>query len=145
VALRGGVNTLSLARWHWPELVASAGGPGFGLKALKVVLLDKKPATAYKDLFQELYDHVRTSTRKVRTCVCGDKPCWKRGPQHMRQETQEETVYVTPKMRPVPLESVVEGHPLWERALAYAAEDAVDALELWDLAAGQKTTRPMPW
>lgn len=146
VRLSGGVNTLSMARWYWPDLVPSSGGPGFGLKSLKVVLLGKKPGPHYKDVFREEYDDVKVRVTKVRSCAgCSDPKCRRRTDGHMGQWTLVEQPIITRKERAVPLEAVVEGHHLWDVAREYAAEDAVDALELWSLCQAQQSTRPMPW
>ncbi len=54
-----------------------------------------------------------------------------RCPKRGRSKAHRSLPAWLPKMVPrlQPLESVVPGHPLWERLLVYAAEDAVIALE----------------
>lgn len=144
VTLRGAVNTLNAARWFWPELVPSSGGPGFGLKALKQCLLGKPAGPSFEQVFTVQVERWKEKTKKVRLCSCGTPGC-KLRKGHTRYdhvETWHESYledYLTP------LETVVPGHPLWEAALTYAAEDAVDALELLDLCQVQETTRAMPW
>lgn len=144
ITLRGAVNTLSSARWYWPELVPSSGGPGFGLKALKQVLLGKPAGPSYKEVFTVPVERWKTRTKKVRRCICGTQGC-KLRKGHERYddiETWQES-YIEDYF--TPLTDVVPEHPLWEKAIEYAAEDAVDALELWDLCRNQDTKRPMPW
>jgi len=44
-----------------------------------------------------------------------------------------------------PLESIVPGHPRWELLVKYAAEDAVAALEIEDLACKERDPAPFPY
>lgn len=132
IRLAGAVNSLSLARWCWPELVR---GGGFGLKAL-MLKLGKLPVAEFGDVVRYTREELTSSWVKKRTrvCSCGEEGCRKRN-GHDKVEV-EETVEVV-RTRTVrdeyPLESIVPGHPRWELLVEYAAEDAVSALELYSL------------
>lgn len=145
ISLAGAVNTLNAARWYWPELVPSSGGPGFGLKALKQVLLGKPGGPSYEEVFTIRRTVASLKHKKERKCQCGAVPCRRRGAGHVRETVETEYMTFKDEDYLVPLPEVVPGHFLWERALPYAAEDAVDALELYDLCQKQTTERPLPW
>lgn len=149
VALRGAVNTLSLARWLWPERVQSAGGRGFGLKALMEDLLDIPVIDTYKSVVGDKRVEYRTTSKKVRRCECGTVPCRRRGAGHVRHDATEDTVHERLVDFEIPLTDIVPGHPRWERLLPYAATDAVAALELYDLAMQEDMSlwggRVLPW
>lgn len=67
----------------------------------------------------ETSDDVRVVWRGVR--------CPKRGRSSLHRSLPAWLPKMVPRLQP--LESVVPGHPLWDRLLVYAAEDAVIALE----------------
>jgi hypothetical protein len=145
VTLRGGINSLSLARWAWPE---RARGEGFTLDSLGRDFLGVGKTEDFRELFQEDYVEMRSTWRKESRCECGASPCRRRQttPGHCRVEEMVETVHERPAKRPVPLQSVGPGHILWERTLRYAAQDAVLALAVYDLAQNAlKVEREVPW
>jgi hypothetical protein len=148
VSLQGGLNTLSLARWVWPERKNS--GEGFGLKDM-MPLLGRKPLGDFSDLLSEPNVIESEKSRKVRACECGAKPCKRRGKGHVRRDDVEVyKVYRTPANKPrrqVPLEVIVPGHWLWPVLVPYAAEDAEAALDLLTLAKhkGKYLLREVPW
>lgn len=139
------VNTLEEARWFDPHRVASSGGSGFGLKALKVEVLGKKPGRTFEEIVSEPYEEFRSTWRAERRCECGMVPCRKRGAGHERHDERVETVHSSVKYRQIPLQDIGPDHPRWEQLLPYAAEDAVDALELHDYYANRSDRREMPW
>lgn len=142
--LRGAINSLALARWAWPD---RARGAGFTLDALGMDLLGVGKPESFCELFQEDYEILRSTFRKVEVCECGQK-CGKRRttPGHSRHEEVVETVHSRIGQRPVALETVVPGHRLWERALKYSAQDAVLALGVYDLAMrAMEVIREVPW
>lgn len=141
---RGFINSLALARWAWPD---RARGSGFTLDSLGMDLLGVGKPESFKELFQEDYEIRRSTFRKAEVCECGEK-CGKRRttPGHSRHEEVVETVHTRIGQRPVALESVIPGHPLWERALKYSAQDAVLALGVYDLAQrALQVVREIPW
>lgn len=144
VTVRGYINSLALARWAWPE---RARGAGFTLDSLGMDLLGVGKPESFKELFQEDYEVRRSTFRKMEVCECGEK-CGKRRttPGHSRHEEVVETVHTRMARRPVPLQVVVPGHPLFERALRYSAQDAVLALGVYDLAQrALLVERDIPW
>lgn len=145
INIRGSINSLALSRWAWP---GRARGTGFTLDSLGNELLGMGKTEKFTELFQEEYTERRSTFRKEKRCECGASPCRRRQttPGHCRIEEVVETVHERQAMRPVPLESVVPGHPLWERAVRYAAQDAVMALGVYDLAQhAMKVERTAPW
>lgn len=143
--VRGFVNSLALSRWAWPN---RARGAGFTLDSLGRDLLGVGKTESFKELFQEEYESYWSTWKKVRRCECGANPCRKRQntPGHNRIEEEVETVHSKLKTREVPLEEVVPGHRLWERALKYSAQDAVLALGVYDLALrAMEVEREIPW
>ncbi len=145
VSIGGSINSLSLARWAWPE---RARGAGFTLDALGRDLLGVGKTEDFRELFQEDYVEMRSTWRKETRCECGAVPCRRRQTTsgHNRIEEMVETVHERPARRPVPLQSVGPGHPLWERTLRYSAQDAVLALGVYDLAqTALKVKRDIPW
>lgn len=146
VRLLGGINTLSLARWAWPD---RARGAGFTLDSLGADFLGAGKLSSFSEIFTEEYVEYSIRTKRVTYCECGASPCRKRitSPGHRRLERLEETHIEKVKEREIPLDSVVPGHVKWPEALAYAAQDAVLALGVYERALRdmQKVTRDVPW
>jgi len=145
IAVGGWINTLALARWTWPE---RARGAGFTLDSLGTDLLGAGKTIGFKELFSETYIETRSTWRTVKRCECGAVPCRMRQTTkgHLRIEEKVETVHERAAQRAVALESVVPGHPLWARAVAYSAQDAVLALGVFDLASrALRVERDVPW
>jgi hypothetical protein len=146
IELEGAVNTLALARWAWPE---RARGAGFTLDSLGLDLVGAGKTIDFRELFSEVRTEYTVTSRKVKACECGTKGCRMRSttPGHARIEGRVETRRPRLVTYPVPLESVVPGHPLWEKALDYAAQDAVLALAVYDLAIAASKRRKVnvPW
>ncbi len=152
VNLRGCLNTLNYARWKWPEFKELGG---FGLKNLMVEKLHRDIVCAFevkkpKDDYWGLTNFQRTLvTEKQKTvvelvCSCGEPGCRKR---KGHEKTKVESMVTVVKHRLVwdlyPLESIVPGHPRWDLLVEYAAEDAIAALEVAELADGEPD--PAPW
>jgi hypothetical protein len=146
IALGGGINTLTLARYCWPE---RARGPGFTLDSLGIDLLGSGKLESFSDVFSEVITEYKIRTKRVTHCECGASSCRKRAitPGHRRLERIDETKIPKEVTREIPLESVLPGHPRWPRALAYSAQDAVLALAIYDLAQQILKTRKVevPW
>lgn len=144
--LRGGINTLSLARWAWPD---RARGAGFTLDSLGHDFLGVGKLSSYKEIFTETIMEYIIRTKRISYCECGASPCRKRitTPGHRRLERIEETRIEKPVEREIPLESVVPGHAKWPEALEYSAQDAVLALGVFDKAVSDmaRTRRVVPW
>lgn len=144
ITLGGGVNTLAMARWAWPE---RARGLGFTLDALGQDLVGAGKTEDFRELFRVEVTEYRVTTRREKVCECGQK-CGRRSttPGHTRHEEVVETRHPKLVMRDIPLESVVPGHPLWPRAINYAAQDAWLALAVYDLATlAMQIKREIPW
>lgn len=138
------INTLTMARWTWPSRArAQYGGGGFGLDALSKDVLGEGKLDKFSELFSE--DVVTYVERIEKSCECGTPKCRKRSGGHAKfsRAFPEERVEV----RPVPLEAVVPGHALFQRALRYAAQDAVLAFGLYQLMQRtlEKQIRSVPW
>lgn len=145
VQLGGGINTLAMARWAWPS---RARGAGFTLDALGRDFLGVGKTESFQELFQEEITEYRSTFRTVRLCECGEAGCRRRSTTqgHARIVDRIETRHPKVVIRPVPLQDVLPGHPLWERAVRYAAQDAVLALGVYDLAIREmQKERDVPW
>lgn len=144
VRLRGAVNTLQMARFILPSRVK---GRGFDLDSLGEDLVGVGKSTSYKELLG--YEAVEEFTEDVMraVCVCGATGCRKRKGDHWAVD--EVMVSVTRKRKVqklIPLTDLHQKHPLWERYVAYAARDAVLAVQIYEhlLRLGQQE-RPYPW
>ena len=128
LALRGGRDGLPRCRVHCPHL------PRHGLKTVGPALVGRT-LSKYEDVVtQDVTEYV-----DGRGCICQgavegavwDRP---RCPSQGRNKAHRSIPVLRPivRRREQPLESIVPGHPLWTGLGAYAAEDAVTALECWD-------------
>lgn len=139
-ATDGFLDTLDLVRLAYPERGLRVD-QGYALKPIARDLLAKPARDEYKDITMGM-GKVLT---EVKVCACGKEKCRGRKlPTHeKRQESREVEAKVT-----WPLETIIPGHQQWLRLLDYAAADAVDALELYDLATRRLASlrRPrLPW
>lgn len=143
ISLGGAVNSLDLARWAWPE---RARGRGFSLDALGVDILGAGKTEDFNELFsEEVVELARIKRLVTKVCSCGEAGCRKRKGHEKTEVVTEEPVYRTVRRR-VPLELVVPGHWLWERAVKYSAQDAILALNLDDVLTRKMQERvPWPW
>jgi hypothetical protein len=144
--LGGGINTLSKARWAWP---GRARGPGFTLDSLGEDLIGAGKTESYQDIFTEIRNEViRTRIIRTRHCKCEEPGCRRRKlPDHEKFTTETPNEVRKDVPHPVPLQSVIPGHPLWKRAEDYSARDAWLALAVDDLAnyTMHRTERSIPW
>ena len=125
------INTLTMARWCWPGRARAAwGGGGFGLDALSKDVLGEGKLESFNELFQEPVETWVTRTVTAKRCSCGTPSCRKRSKGHEKWPDIWEERESKLEYRKVPLETVVPGHPLFERAKWYAAHDAVLAYAL---------------
>lgn len=132
----------------------------WGLKELARTWLGREMAT-----FESVLQVPRLVPVVVRRrlCVCGaddgvswdpgilrmGSRCNKRSRAHVKTEETRDAL-VERGTTLLPLEEVVPGHDRWGRLVPYAGEDAVAALELWDLMDWMETHRaryvpPVPW
>lgn len=150
VIINNVVNTLTIARWVYPGRArAQWGGGGFTLDALAQELLGEGKTDDFRDIFTERVEEWRTKVVTVRECLCGALGCKRRSVKEghsklVRQEEIREPIYVE---REVPLQDVVPGHPLFERAKVYSAQDAVLAHCLAQVLLREmgKQERDVPW
>lgn len=138
VTVAGVTDTLETARLAYPGL------PSYTLKALRVAVLGKPAREGFRDLTRP--EPVRRDRARV-VCVCGKSGCRRKSEGHVQWT---ETVTTWTKGVPVPVEAIVPGHPRWTEKLEYAAEDAVDAPELWWALRARvdrlaTTLPPLPW
>lgn len=143
------INTLTMARWCWPNRArATWGGSGFGLDALSKDVLGEGKLESFTELFTETQERWKTKTTRTKRCACHSPGCRKRSlPEHAKWEDVWEERELELITVPVPLELVVPGHPLFERAKRYAAQDAVLALCLKQVIEREmrKQVREVPW
>lgn len=148
VEVHGWRNTLAMSRWAWPDRARAAG---FTLDALGRDFCGTGKTETFSEIFTEEIQVEVKKERKIKVCACGDIP--KRGhPRsttfgHARLERLETTSVWKTEHRDVPLQQVTPGHLLWERVLRYAAQDAVLALAVYELAVREmrRQTREVPW
>lgn len=143
VAVGGTINTLARARWCWPD---RARGAGYSLDALGTDILGIGKTESFADVFSHEVDEVvRMKRKRLTSCSCGVEGCRKRK-GHIKTETIVEEPVIKRVVKSTPLESVLPGHPRWERAVAYSARDAVLALALNDVMDRMmERTVPFPW
>lgn len=138
------INTLTMARWTWPGRArAKYGGGGFGLDALSKDVLGEGKLESFKELFSE---EITTFVERIeKECECGVPKCRKRSGGHFKFSRPYSEPRVTTQA--VPLELVVPGHPLFPRALRYAAQDAVLAFALYQVMVRtlDSQIRSVPW
>lgn len=142
--LRGGLNTLEMARFWYPE---RAKRQGFDLDSLGRDFCGAGKTESFDSLLG--YDATEEYTVEVerKVCACGEIGCRKRTGLHESVGIVTVPAVRTRKVRRhIPLTDLTPGHPLWERYLAYAAWDAVLALWIYEtmLRDGRKE-RPYPW
>jgi len=134
-------DTLDSVRLLWPGM-----DEGYYLKPLRVNLLGKPAREGFKGKKKSKYHEAEagltdpleveyTVTKEAEVCSCGAEKCRKTerkwGDIHHKRVVLEETVKT--RKEPCPIESIVPGHPRWERKLNYAGDDAADGLELYEV------------
>lgn len=142
------INTLTMARWTWPHRArATWGGSGFGLDALSKDVLGEGKLESFSELFTETQENWKVKRTSTKRCACGIPGCRKRSKGHEKWEDAWEERELQLVTVPVPLEVVVPGHPLFHRAIRYAAQDAVLALCLKEVMEREmrKQIRDVPW
>lgn len=160
VVVGGAINTLAWARFCCPERARGyPEPPGFDLDGLGSDLLGigktedgwvsedwwkKHGRPLDPAIFVRINEETVVKKVRAEVCSCGEKKCRKRK-GHSRPVTEvSETVRKWGGY--IPLEEVVEGHPRWERAVAYAARDSIVARYLLDRFERDMEGRiPFPW
>ncbi len=145
VRVGGCRNSLALARWVWPE---RARGRGYGADALGADLLGAGKTESFRELFsEEVEEVVRVKQITKTVCNCGEGKCRKRKlPEHGKATSLESLPVIKRRSRQVSLTSVIPGHFLWERAVAYSARDPIIALGVLDLVERRMLGEvPWPW
>jgi hypothetical protein len=111
--------------------VAMPGMQGYGLKALSYGVLGKPYRPGFASVMG--YDD-KVVTEKViedKSCACGEAKCRKRKlPMHEKTLTTRTEVSVKIVSKEYRPEEMHPAHTRWQAWVDYAAEDAVDALEL---------------
>lgn len=144
-------DTLEAARLLWPRLGM------YTLKNLRMTVLAKEGRELFKELTapekREVTEMVGRH-RQTSVCSCGVVKCKKKKPEghHIKTKATVTWQEAVTKLRKfaVPIESIVPGHPRFKRKVEYAADDAVDAVELRQMclkrAAYLDTKLPeLPW
>ena len=135
IALQEAHCSLQYARVVWPGL------DDYGLKALSRRMLGKLPRPGFKETMAYVGRVTKQTEKTYKVCDCGVEGCRKRK-GHVktgRVRLVESVKEVAMEYRP---SEMAPGHPRWGAWLAYALEDAVDALELWDYAERQPSQLP---
>lgn len=145
VQLKGAINTLNLCRWVWPEMNKV---PGYTLKSLMQTKLGREPICTFKELVSYIYYEPIEKWKDVKRNVysCGRDSCRKRN-CHSKSVILEKVPYIREYKRKsvYSLESIIPGHPRFPLLIDYAAEDAVAALELLELALRADDPAPYPY
>lgn len=149
--LRGGINTLDLARWVYPQFARGFSRP-FALDNLATTLAGVGKTEGYRDLFAYEAQREYSYESWVNRCECGVLGCRKKiigrdGVSHANKYPEQTTKIGSRKVTEyLPLTDLHPTHPLWARYLAYAARDAELALIVYQimLRHGQKE-RAWPW
>jgi hypothetical protein len=143
VSLRGGINTLAMARFWWPN---RAKREGFDLDSLGKDFCGAGKTESFDGLLG--YDDYEVRQHEVtkKRCACGQLSCMKKKPPH-DIKTPELVIadYNAKVRRHIPLTTLNPNHPLWSRYLAYAAWDAVLAMWLYEKMLRERQERPYPW
>lgn len=151
VALRGGINTLAMSRFWYPARANTGDRPGFDLDSLGRDFCGAGKTESFDDLFG--YDAVDVRTHEVtkKRCECGELGCTKKkagrdGVAHaLKTPERVWAPYNVKVRRHEPLTGLTPSHPKWARYVAYAAWDAVLALQIYQLMLRDKIERPYPW
>lgn len=145
VSLRGGINTLSLARWLYPERSNLIRG-NFDLHSLSLWRLGRGKTDDFDEMFG--YDHFEPheSWQARQWCLACDATGCRKKLGHPKESRQVSVISERKSRRTLPLSAVRPGHPMWERYLVYAAADADLALNLYQcMVRDGRKERPMPW
>lgn len=142
ISLGGGRDTLSVARWVWPDRASLAPSRRpYSLKTLASEILGYDVTVTFEDFMEP--NIVESKVVRSR-CICGVEGCRKRKEPH-GQEKAELVEYLERGKKAVDLRTIVPGHQLWDRFVGYAAQDAVWALELNDFAMKSGKELPYTW
>lgn len=146
VVLRGGINTLDMARFLYPWRAQLVRG-NYDLDSICKWRIGQGKTDDFDDLLGYDSHETYTMERTVKLCACGEVGCRKKkAPHDVKSDVQRVVELSRVVRRILALEQLVPGHRLWERYIAYAASDATLALILYQcmLLDGQKG-RPYPW
>lgn len=148
VRLRGGQDTLNLARWVYPDRADLPRG-NYDLDSLCKWRVGFGKTEDFDEFLGYWVDEPYEETVTKFRCVgCMELGCRKKKAPHDSGRVPEEVqVTRTKKVRKYQhLPDLRPGHPLFERYVAYAAADAELALILWQMIQidGQKE-RPYPY
>ena len=137
VDVLGVINTLSLARWVFPQRLKQS------LDSLANDYLGKGKFISFKDLVS-VPAYVEKEV-EVKYCDCGQSKCRRR--KGHTKTVKTEMVTVEKGKTEIPLDSIIPGHDKWETLVEYAGQDAVMALELADYLnrVARKKDIEIPW
>lgn len=145
VFIKGGVNTLAMARWLYPERANTFRG--FDLDALCRWRIGYGKTEDFDELFgydeQEAYE---CDTEKNFCLVCESFDCRKKK-GHEKERRPTKVIRHKKVRRHIPLNTVRPGHVLFDRYRIYSAADAELAAILYVmmLEDGAKQERWYPW
>lgn len=147
VRIRGGLCTLNMARWIYPERANLVRG-NFDLDSLSRWRFDLGKTEDFDEfLGYDRYEPYETEVVKKACVACDSADCRKKkSPHDIRMERVVKVVRQKRVRDHHDLRGIRPGHELFHRYLYYAAVDAELALILYQmmLIDGQKE-RPYPW
>lgn len=147
VRIRGGLCTLNMARWIYPERANLVKG-NFDLDSLCRWRVDLGKTEDFDDLLgYDDYVPYTVEVPKKFCAACESFDCRKKRAPHDNKSERLTEVTRTKRTRKIrELSTIRPGHELFARYLAYAAADAELALILYQmmLQDGRKE-RPYPW
>lgn len=144
VLLRGGCNTLDMARWWYPE---RAKREGFDLDGMGEFLCGVGKTESFSDLLGYTVEEYREVEVTKKRCACGELGCTKKKAPHDVKTPEQVWVARPHKVKKlIPLTDLSPTHRLWARFLDYAARDALLALWIWQIMMRDgRRARPYPW
>lgn len=147
VEIKGGLNTLSLARWVYPWRANLLRG-NFDLDSLCKWRVGFGKTEDFDDFLR--YDDYEEYTEMVerKVCIaCDDPSCRKKkAPHDAREPRIVEAVRRRKVRRTYDLRGIRPGNPLFKRYLAYAASDAELAFIIYQMMLiDGKAERPYPY
>jgi len=147
VHIRGGLCTLNMARFVYPERANLIRG-NYDLDSICRWRVDRGKTEDFDDLLgYDDYEPFETTAEAKFCLACNDFGCKKKKAPHDTKQLRIRTVTRNRKVRKIrPLREIRPGHELFKRYLIYAATDAELALILYQMMLiDGKAERWFPW
>lgn len=134
VRLRGGLDTLNMSRWVYPDRANLVSG-NYDLDSICKWRVGFGKTENFDEFLGYWVDEPYTESVQKNFCLeCMDFGCRKKKPPHDQKSLQWTTVNRTKKVRRYEeLKTLRPGHPKFERYVQYAAADAELALIIWQM------------